>query len=145
MGQTGHEMSPTPRLKSRPKGKGLWNKECCPPSSSLQGLTSLTYNKYSLKGIQGEDQDDADTLCSGKTGRTGPQMVSYFQEKILISEYLERMDSGWSLQITIFLWSSYYLWVSPFVLKRKVFMWLMYPNSLSWVQNHKPFSRFAQL
>ena len=42
--------------------------------------TATTDPQHPLKGAQGGDQEWG-TLCSGKTGRTGLQIVRYFQEK----------------------------------------------------------------
>ena len=87
-------MPPKPWSKLRPKGRGLLNKEHCPPSSSIRTKSSATADddrQDTLKNILSEDQDEA--LCSGKTGRTIPQTVLYFQEKFLwtwIFPYLEK-------------------------------------------------------
>ena len=87
-------MPPKPWSKLRPKGRGLLNKEHCPPSSSIRTKSSATADddrQDTLKNILSEDQDEA--LCSGKTGRTIPQTVWYFQEKFLwtwIFPYLEK-------------------------------------------------------
>ena len=49
--------------------------------------TTQFHLQHTLKGIQGKDQE-WDTLCSGKTGRMGPQVVRYFQEKIYEPRFL---------------------------------------------------------
>ena len=43
--------------------------------------TTQSHLQHTLEGIQCRDQE-RDTLCSGETGRTGPQLVRHFQEKI---------------------------------------------------------------
>lgn len=42
IGQTGHKIPPKAWSKLRPKGKGLWNRECCSPSSSTRIKSSAT-------------------------------------------------------------------------------------------------------
>ena len=43
--------------------------------------TTQSHLQHTLEGIQCRDQE-RDTLCSGETGRTGPQLLRHFQEKI---------------------------------------------------------------
>ena len=61
VGQIGHEMPPEHWLKLQPKGKGLQNKKSCPLSSSMRikSLATVVADlQYTLKGIQGKDQDE---------------------------------------------------------------------------------------
>ena len=58
-------MPPKPWPKLRPKGRGLSNKECCPPSSSIRTKSLATADddpQDTLKNVLSEDQDEA--LCA---------------------------------------------------------------------------------
>ena len=67
----------------------LPTKNCYLPSTSarMRSLaTAVTNLQHTLKGVQGEINHEA--LCAlGKTGRTGLQIASYFQE-ILWAQFL---------------------------------------------------------
>ena len=59
-------------------------KKCHWPSSStrIESLaTAVADLQHVLKGVQGGDLEWG-SLCSGKTGRTGLQIVRYFQKKL---------------------------------------------------------------
>ena len=59
--------------------------------------TAAADPQHSLKRAQGNDQKWG-TLCSEKTGRTGLQIVRYFQKKTLWAQFLHLLISGKALK-----------------------------------------------
>ena len=74
-------MPPKPWSKLRPKGRGLSNKECCPPSSSIRTKSSPTADddpQDTLKNVLSEDQDEA--LCAlGKLAEPALRQLDIFR------------------------------------------------------------------
>ena len=82
-------------------GITLWTRDwyLSPASTGLESWATATADpQHPLKGAQGGDQEWG-TLCSGKTGRAGLQIVRYFQEKILCAQLLHILISRKSTKI----------------------------------------------
>ena len=98
LGQIDHEIPLKPSLKLILKGRGLSSKECCPSFSSLRIkplATAVPALRYTLKGIQGKDYDEA--LCTlGKLAELALRELEISRRKIsmnldsYIFPYLEK-------------------------------------------------------